>query len=66
MKIEIEYDGACATCEVVGKDGKRVQFAYADEATQLQILESFRCIKQFHERDIRAKVRGKVPMKDED
>lgn len=52
MKIEIEYDGSCAKCEVVTKDGRRVQFAYADKVTQTQVLEAFRCIKSFYERDI--------------
>lgn len=53
MTIIIEFDGSCATCDVVN-NGTRKQFAYSDRMTQLQVLESFRCIKNFMEHDILA------------
>ena len=49
MRILIEYDGSCATCEIE-KAGKKVQFGYADALDQEMALEAMRVIRRWRER----------------
>lgn len=45
-KIEIEYNGALATCKVGGK------YLYqCDKSTIIKVLSAFRCIEQSLKRD---------------
>lgn len=50
MKIRISYDGAVATC-AIERNGKTVQFGLADHDDQLMVLEAFRVIRSFYERE---------------
>ena len=49
MRILIEYDGSRATCEIE-KNGKKVQFGYADELDQVMALEAMRVIRTWYAR----------------